>query len=590
MQHERAKTMALILSAFAILLIGMLAFSPAEPSSAAPLPLTGITETPTATEGPPRPTNTPTRTPTYTPTATFTLTPTNTPTDTPTATPTNTPTRTPTPTATPTPWPPPCSESLCAWKVANLVDDLGRDGLVSPYDTVEYTVAIQSNLAATADITFTDQIPEGTMLVPGSVSITPPGHVVSEIPIICASTINPGGLVTVKFRVVVQPGYSRICNRGLASARCVANQCVCDEPTDDPGTLVDDDPTCTDIRGAGISPTPSPTRTPTVTNTPTRTLMPTATRIPNRAPRIPGLDIWCGRSEVGEKVELVTAVEDPDGVADLKLVYFIINGPVSYLNGIGLAYNRQVNKMSLRNDAGDGWIVGGAPGSPSGPGTGGDISNSRVTLHVGESFWYEANYKLVVHWKITFKAPMNGKAYNLHVVGVDYGHLHSGWQVIGSWGLGTVGHPPCVGAVLPTAGSSPAGTVANITTQFGDPDGLSNLRIAYLMISQYASVNSDGVYLAYNQDNGKIYLRNDARTAWLGGYAPGSPNTIENSRVIVHVADCTAVGTADTLVSNWALEFKPAFSGWKYVHVSALDDDGHYAYWQKKGTWEVTSP
>ena len=60
---------------------------------------------------------------------------------------------------------------------------------------------------------------------------------------------------------------------------------------------------------------------------------------------------------------------------------------------------------------------------------------------------------------------------------------------------------------------------------------------------------------------------------------------------IVKNIKCNPGGLPYTiLVSNWALEFKPAFAGWKYVHVSALDDDGHYGYWQKKGTWEVTLP
>lgn len=561
MQRERSRAAALAWVAFALVALSLSVVALASQPDAADVSPAGITETPTETASPG-----------------------------PTETPTPSPGPTETPTSTPTPWPPACAEPLCVWKVDTLVDDLARDGQVSPGDTLEYVILIQSGLAATAAFTFTDQAPAGTALVAGSVEVAPAGTVVSEIPIIVTGSIAPGAAVTVRFRVVVRAGAERICNIGLVSVRCASGPCVGDEPTDDPDTPVDDDQTCTDIRGPAMTATPSPTLSPTPTQTPThtpthtRTPVPTATRIPNHAPQVPGFDVWCGRSDPGEKVELVTVVEDPDGVPDLKLVYFIINTAPSYTSGVGLAYNRQVNKMSLRNDAGTGWIVGGAPG------VGGDLNTSRATLHVGESSAAEVDGRLVVRWKVTFKAPFAGRAYNLYVVGVDYGGLHSGWQNIGAWGVGTVGHPPCVGAVNPPSGTSAAGEVAHLTTQFGDPDGVGNLKIVYLLVAQYPSVSGDAVYLAYNRDVNKIFLRNDANTAWLGGYAPGSPNTIENSRVLVDVAGCTAVSTADTLVSDWALRFKPAFVGWRYIYASALDDDGHYAAWQRKGLWEITLP
>lgn len=561
MHRERGNAASFVVLALVLLALGLLAFAPGAQIDAAPPVPAGITETPTETAAPR---------------------------DTPTPTLTLGPTDTPTPTATP--WPPACTEPLCVWKVDTLVGDLAHDGQVSPGDTVEYVVLIQSNLSATAVFTFTDQAPDGTVLVGGSVNVSPVGTVVSEIPIIVTGNITPGGAVTVRFRVVVQVGPERICNVGLASVRCASGPCVGDEPTDDPDTPVDDDRTCTDIRGPAMTATPSPTLSPTPTRTLsptatfTRTPVPTVTRIPNRAPQVPGLDVWCGRSEPGEKVELITVAEDPDGIADLKLVYLVINTVPSYTNGVGLAYNRQVNKMSLRNDAGTAWIVGGAPG------IGGDLNTGRATLHVAESSAADVDGRLVVRWKITFKAPFAGHAYNLYVAGLDYSGLNSGWQNIGAWGVGTVGHPPCVGAVNPPSGTSAAGDVAHFTTQFGDPDGLDNLKIVYLLVGQTPSVSGDVVYLAYNRNLNRIFLRNDANTAWLGGYAPGSANTIENSRVLVDVAACTTVGTADTLVSNWALRFKPAFAGWRYVYASALDDDGHYAAWQRKGFWEITPP
>jgi len=327
------------------------------------------------------------------------------------------------------------------------------------------------------------------------------------------------------------------------------------------------------IHPLGITSTPTPTRT--------RTPIPPPTQPPPGAPRVLGFDVWCGRSEPGQKVELVTVVDDPDGIADLKLVYFVVNNYVSFADGVAMAYNLEVNKMVIRNDANTGWIVGGAPG------TGGDLNTGRATLHVSESSAGDVDGHLVVRWMVTFKAPFAGKVRNLYVQAVDKGGKRSGWETIGAWGVGTEGYPPCVGAVNPPSGSSEAGAVAHFATQFSDPDGLSNLQIVYFLVSQLPSTKVASACVAYNADVGKVFLRNDADTGWLGGYAPGSAHTIENSRVVVDVADCTVISGGSTLVANWALRFKPAFTGWRYLYASARDDDNHYASWQKKGTWDI---
>ncbi len=253
-----------------------------------PTPTHTFTATPTHT---PSPTATPTFTATRTPTATATYTNTNTrtPTATRTATPTRTSTRTYTPTATPTFTPthtatrtatrtptatrippPVCNETVCAWKYVAIVVDADDNGWFSPGDTVEYTILIQTNLPIPAVMTFTDQVPPGTALVPGSLSITPVGHVVSEIPIICTAAVDPGQSFVVTFRVVILAGTTRICNQGLVSTRCEVEQCVCDELTDDPYTPYDDDPTCFDV----VTPTATPTTTATATATPTPTREP----------------------------------------------------------------------------------------------------------------------------------------------------------------------------------------------------------------------------------------------------------------------------------------------------------------------------
>lgn len=196
---------------------------------------------------------------------------------TPTATPTPTATATATPTATRQP-PPGCADDVCAWKTDLLVVDGDGDGLPSPGDTIEYEILVQTNLSLPSVMTLTDQVPDGTLLVPGSLSIEPVGEVVSEVPIVFRAELEPYQPVTIRFRVVILEGVERICNRGLVAVRCQEQQCVCDELTDDPDTPLDD-ATCTDVYP---SPPPSPTPTPTQTRTATatRTSTPTLTATP----------------------------------------------------------------------------------------------------------------------------------------------------------------------------------------------------------------------------------------------------------------------------------------------------------------------
>jgi hypothetical protein len=176
------------------------------------------------------------------------------------------------------------------------------------------------------------------------------------------------------------------------------------------------------------------------------------------------------------------------------------------------------------------------------------------------------------------------------MVVVDYAHNHSSWQTVGSWGVGTTGSPPCVGDVTPSSGSGLAGDTVYFSTTFADPDGATNLKTVYFLVSAIPSTSGQAVYLAYNQNVGQMFLRNDANSAWLGGFAPGSAHTLENSRVILDVANSTATGAGQDLTVTWALQFRPAFAGQKNLYASALDDRNYYAAWQKKGAWEITSP
>lgn len=147
---------------------------------------------------------------------------------------------------------PPTLEAIKSDAVA--VDD--GDGVTGPGDVIEYTVTIthESGVLEVEDVVFSDPVPADTTLVPAAVTTTQ-GTVVSgndpadSAVVVDVGTIFPGGAVTITFRVVIDDplaaGVTEVSNQGTVAAAGLT-----DEPTDDPDTPADDDPTVTPLAAA----------------------------------------------------------------------------------------------------------------------------------------------------------------------------------------------------------------------------------------------------------------------------------------------------------------------------------------------------
>lgn len=160
-------------------------------------------------------------------------------------------------TADPADEPTVCSETptLEATKSDAVVVDDG-DGVTGPGDVLQYTVTIThtSGVLEAEEVTFSDPVPANTTLVANAVTTTQ-GTVTSgndaadgsvEVDV---GTIFPGGAVTITFRVVIDDplaaGVIQLSNQGTVTGTGLA-----DEPTDDPDTPADDDPTLTPLVAA----------------------------------------------------------------------------------------------------------------------------------------------------------------------------------------------------------------------------------------------------------------------------------------------------------------------------------------------------
>jgi uncharacterized repeat protein (TIGR01451 family) len=146
---------------------------------------------------------------------------------------------------------------------------------------------------------------------------------------------------------------------------------------------------------------------------------------------------------------------------------------------------------------------------------------------------------------------------------------------------------PRLGTVDPSSGNGPTGVTTYFTTTWMDANGWQNLKQCYFHIGDSPSIVGN-VTLMYNAAKNKLWMRTDDGTAWSGGYAPESANTMENSQAIVHCNLTTMQGDGDTLSVTWAIEFKAGYTGAKKTGLKCKDRDKAKAKGKWMGSWTIT--
>jgi hypothetical protein len=283
-----------------------------------------------------------------------------------------------------------------------------------------------------------------------------------------------------------------------------------------------------------------------------------------------------GTGQAGVSKSFTTTYSDADGWANIQYVYFLINSSTGTSNCFDGYYNQNTNKLYLRNDAGTDWSGGYAPGSAN------VIQNSYASLNCAQTTVNGSGMTLTVTWSVTLKAPFTGSK-NTYLYVRDDSNAYVSFTKMGTWAIPN--NTPQNVSVTPSFGASVPNTIFSITSAHLDPDTWLNIQYVYLLISASSTALTNSPYLYYNQNSNKLYVRNDANSAWLGGYAPGSANVIENSYVKLYCAQTTVTGSAGTMSVAWTVSFKPAFQGVKKVYLYTRDDANAYQNWTQKGTW-----
>ena len=147
-----------------------------------------------------------------------------------------------------------------AYKSAALTGDKNGNGLADPGDVLTYTVSIENSGNADAiNLVYTDTPDSNTRLIVGSATVSDPAALMTQDTSITVQipTLAPAASVIITYDVRINKplsaGVNRVVNQGM-----VRGDNLEAEPTDDPGTQRDDDPTVVPIGSEqpGVIPMP----------------------------------------------------------------------------------------------------------------------------------------------------------------------------------------------------------------------------------------------------------------------------------------------------------------------------------------------
>lgn len=299
-----------------------------------------------------------------------------------------------------------------------------------------------------------------------------------------------------------------------------------------------------------------------------------------RPPQNLSLSPNSGTSVVGVARTFTARYADPDGLSDLAFVELQINSDSNGVNGMRCYYDPNSNKLYLRNDANTAWLGAIAPGTKK------LITNSQGSINCETTTVEMSGSIITVKWSVIPADKWKHTRQNLYMFARDKGDLTAGWDLKGTWDI-SVSTAPLNVSLTPGSGTSLSGVARTFTSKYADPGGTSDLASVELLIgSDSGGANTIRCY--YDPINNKLYLRNDANTAWLGATAPGSNVIVSNSQGSLSCKDTSFSTDGNTLTVNWSITpnakwAKTTQNLYLFVKDKTNQTDG----WDAMGTWSI---
>lgn len=272
---------------------------------------------------------------------------------------------------------------------------------------------------------------------------------------------------------------------------------------------------------------------------------------------------------------------DPDGATTMTGCWLLISDQLSGVSAIYLLYTPQDNRIYLRNDANTAWLGGVLPGQAL------YIDNSQARVDVASTSAVRSGGTVTVSWRIFIKSSLTGASTGAWLYSADNSGLIDGWDRFASY---SISRPPSNVLLSPDSGALDAGSKLTITSRYQDPDGADNLWACYLLLGSTGN-SSDVLYMYYDANTNKLYLRSADDTAWLGGATPGSGSSIGNGVCTLYPAESSVTKSGNALTVNWGILLNPSLSGQAVAGMLfATDDTRLSSGWSTLGNLIIGQP
>ncbi|MDQ3328654.1 MAG: hypothetical protein M3506_09055, partial [Chloroflexota bacterium] len=141
-----------------------------------------------------------------------------------------------------------------------------------------------------------------------------------------------------------------------------------------------------------------------------------------------------------------------------------------------------------------------------------------------------------------------------------------------TWSSGTPtgNYTPRTGSASPSTATSYVSSAQTATMTYSDSNGWKDIRWATAQL--ISSNGRPAVSLLYNRSTNRMYVRSRDGARWIGGYAPGSSNTIAAGHATVKVKASSVSGSDNTLTVRWSVVFESPTRGGNYgVNLRVTD-------------------
>ena len=271
---------------------------------------------------------------------------------------------------------------------------------------------------------------------------------------------------------------------------------------------------------------------------------------------------------------------DPDGNANIKRVYFLVNADSSIPQGTCHGYyDRALNAFFLYNDA-----LTRLEG-PLTPGANGTIQNSQCLLSgLPSAPVTVAGADMTMTMGLSLLGAYSTAAKKVYFWVVDAEDNGTGWVQTATWTPGSSNVAPVVVVGTPAA---PQGSPQVFRFVARDGNGFTDLDRVYFLVNANATVPVNTCHGLYDRKLNAFYLYNDALTALEGPLTPGTAGTIQNGQCAIDGATSSPVtGSGTDLSMAIGINLKGGFAASsKNVYTWVTDASAAGTGWVQLATW-----